>query len=66
MNLLIVTNKRKCYSTENFSLFASKQGQQVFNGWSLACPLALFSSKKFCKIFQIPSHIESLDTYMKY
>jgi len=27
---------------------------------------ALFSSKKFCKIFQIPRHIESLDAYMEY
>jgi len=28
--------------------------------------LALFSSKKFCKIFQIPRHIESLDICMEY
>jgi len=26
----------------------------------------LFSSKKFCKIFQISRHIKSLDTCMKY
>jgi hypothetical protein len=27
---------------------------------------ALFSSKQFCKLFQILRHIESLDTCMKY
>jgi len=27
---------------------------------------ALFSSKKICKIFQIPRHIESLDACMDY
>ena len=27
---------------------------------------ALFSSQKFCKIFQIPHHIESLNTCIKY
>ena len=28
--------------------------------------IALFSSKKFCKIFQILCHIKSLDACMKY
>jgi hypothetical protein len=28
--------------------------------------MGLFSSKKFCKIFQIPRHIKSLDTCMKH
>ena len=40
---------------------ATEQGNGMFMTWTKA----LFT-KKFCKIFQIPHYIESLDTCMEY
>ena len=51
------------------------EGQQVRRPWALAAwgPNARYVysrlclvPKKFCKIFQIPSHIESLDACIEY
>jgi len=38
----------------------------TYIAWYLEYDEALFGPKKFCKIFQIPRHIESLDACIKY
>ena len=59
---------------ETWALFSLPQKSKTFQDSLLYRILrhmhenikALFSSQKFCKIFQIPRHIESLDVCMEY
>jgi len=71
----LVTPTRQLYSPDTWELLSShctsvssgtRQAADYPNTRSTIASGALFNSKKFCKIFQILRHIESLDVCIKY